>query len=106
MTPEQRSLRARIAATYMHLRYEPEEVTAPARRAFLGRFEREVDPLGCLPEAERKAKAHMALRGHMLRLALASSRARQNRSLKRSDRGASVRRGAVGAAGTELEGSW
>ena len=104
MTPEQRSLRARIAATYMHLRYEPEEVTAPARRAFLRRFEREVDPLGSLPEAERKTKAHMALRAHMLRLALASSRARQSRSLRRVDLRAPARRGALEAAGADPEG--
>jgi len=43
--------------------------TRPARQAFLSRFEREVDPDGVLPPAERHRRAHYALRAHMLRLA-------------------------------------
>jgi hypothetical protein len=43
--------------------------TRPARQAFLSRFEREVDPDGLLPPAERNRRAHYALRAHMLRLA-------------------------------------
>jgi hypothetical protein len=74
----------------MHLRYEPDEVTAPARKAFLDRFEREVDPTRSLPEGERKRKAHLALRAYMLKLAFASSRARRSRAARRVCRGESA----------------
>jgi hypothetical protein len=51
--------------------------TRPAREAFLHRFEREVDPDGVLPPAERSRRAQHALRAHMLRLAKHSVAARR-----------------------------
>jgi hypothetical protein len=51
--------------------------TAPARKAFLDRFEREVDPEGKLPPEERHQRARHAMRAHMLRLAKRSAAARQ-----------------------------
>jgi len=51
--------------------------TRPARQAFLSRFEREVDPDGKLPPAERRRRAQHALRAHMLRLAKRSVSARR-----------------------------
>ena len=45
--------------------------TLPARRAFLARFEREVDPQGELSPAERAARAENALKAHMARMRLA-----------------------------------
>jgi hypothetical protein len=51
--------------------------TRPAREAFLHRFEREVDPDGVLPPAERSRRAQHALRTHMLRLAKHSVAARR-----------------------------
>jgi hypothetical protein len=51
--------------------------TAPARKAFLDRFEREVDPEGKLPPEERHKLARHAMRAHMLRLAKRSATARQ-----------------------------
>ncbi len=50
--------------------------TRPAREAFLRRFDREVDPDGVLPPAERRRRAEHALRAHMLRLAKRSATAR------------------------------
>ena len=48
MTAEQRELRARLAAHAMHARNDSRVVSGNARRAFLERFEREVDPDGTL----------------------------------------------------------
>jgi len=79
LTPEQRSLRARLAAHAMHARHDGREVTARARSAFLARFEREVDPDGRLSVTERQHRAEQARRAHFARLALASSRSRQAR---------------------------
>ena len=77
LTPQQRSLRARIAAHTLHAQVDDEAVhTAPARKAFLDRFEREVDPDGLLPEAERVRRAAHARSAYFAKLALRSSRAR------------------------------
>jgi hypothetical protein len=76
LSPQQRSLRARTAA---HARWAKEDPTlqgAILRRGFLNRFFDEVDPERILPEAERNRRAESALKAHMYRLALASSRAR------------------------------
>jgi hypothetical protein len=72
-------MRARIAARSLHAQYDSRELTERARAAFLSRFEREVDPDGALPIAERQRRAEHAKRAYMLRLALASARARAQR---------------------------
>jgi len=81
LTPEQRAMRARIAA---HSRWakesDPQAATAPARRASMERFEREVDPGGTLPSAERSLRAEHARKAYMQRLALRSSQARRKRT--------------------------
>lgn len=51
--------------------------TQPARDKFLERFEREVDPDGVLPPAERRLRAEHAKRAHMLHLAKLSAIARR-----------------------------
>jgi hypothetical protein len=51
--------------------------TAPARQAFLDRFERQVDPDGLLPPAERAARADHARKAYMLQLARKSAAARR-----------------------------
>jgi hypothetical protein len=84
MSAEERELRARLAAHAMHARNDSRAVTANARRAFLDRFEREVDPDGLLPVAERLRRAEHAKRAHMLRLALRSARARRMRGTEGS----------------------
>ena len=51
--------------------------TAHARAAFLDRFEREVDPDGTLPPAERAIRAEHARKAYFKRLALKSAEARR-----------------------------
>jgi hypothetical protein len=75
-----RVLRARIAAHVLHAQISDEaEHTAPARAAFLSRFEREVDPDGLLAPEERARRAEHARKAYFLRLALASRKARANK---------------------------
>lgn len=79
-TPAQRSLRARLAAHTLHAQVEdPAAHTAAARRAFLDRFEREVDPDGLLPPADRARRAEHARKAYFSRLALASATARRRK---------------------------
>lgn len=77
-TPEQRALAARIAA---HSKWattpDYSAATAPARAAFLNRFEREVDPEGVLPATERARRAEHAKKAYFSRLALKSAQARR-----------------------------
>jgi hypothetical protein len=77
LTPEQRTMRARIAAHTSWARTEdPSARTKPAREAFLDRFRREVDPDGKLSETERERRARHAMKAHMQRLALRSAKVR------------------------------
>lgn len=82
MTPEQRVLRARIAAHSRWAKQDPREGTAVARAAFLDRFEHEVDPDHLLSPQERLRRAGSARKAYFARLALASSRARSARRLQ------------------------
>ncbi|MET0134712.1 MAG: hypothetical protein ABW215_14105 [Kibdelosporangium sp.] len=78
MTPEQRSLRARIAA---HASWaNTSDRTEKARKganALLARFETQVDPDGVLSPEERRQRAESARRAHMLSLAAKSAKARR-----------------------------
>lgn len=74
LTEQQRTLRARIAAHAMHAQGKTN--TAPGTRAFLGRFERQVDPDGVLTPEERARRAHHARTAYMLALSLKASKAR------------------------------
>jgi hypothetical protein len=76
-SPSQRAMRARMAAHHLHAGIaDPVAHTAPARAAFLSRFEREVDPEGLLDERERARRAEHARKAYFTRLALASAHAR------------------------------
>jgi hypothetical protein len=76
-TSEQRSLKARIASHVSWAKTpNPAERTAPARDKFLERFEREVDPDGILPRAERARRAEHLRKAYFTRLALKSAQAR------------------------------
>jgi hypothetical protein len=79
LTPQQRSIRARIGALALHSQRDRRETTAAGRAAFLGRFEREVDPDGLLDPAERARRAEFARKAYFARLALASAKARRSR---------------------------
>lgn len=78
MTPEQRVMRARLAAHTMHARGSTN--TASARRAFDERFENEVDPDRTLTPAVRAKRAAHARSAYFTKLALASARARQRQT--------------------------
>ncbi|MET7616698.1 hypothetical protein [Streptomyces sp. NPDC005408] len=84
LTPEQRRLRASIAALTLWSKTEdPSAHTAPARAAFNDRFEREVDPGATLTPTERARRAEYARKAYFSRLALASSRARAAKAAAR-----------------------
>jgi hypothetical protein len=77
LSPAERSLTARLAAHTRWAHQDPVEGTTAARQAFLSRFEREVDPDGILPEAERQRRAEHARKAYFARLALKSAKARR-----------------------------
>jgi hypothetical protein len=77
MTPEQRRLRAQIAANARWSKYMAREDQAYlARKAFFARLEREVDPEGKLPPDERAALVRNAAREFSTRLNAAKARKR------------------------------
>lgn len=84
-TAAQRTMAARAAA-YTKWSQEDDRVAAmrPARRGWYARFERQVDPDGTLPPAERARRADAAMKAHMARLALASSKARAAKKARRA----------------------
>lgn len=74
---EQRQAWGRIGAHVVHATHDSREITAPARRAFLDKFEKQVDPDGVLDPQERAKRAHHAMKAHMSQLALRSAAARR-----------------------------
>lgn len=75
--PHEMSLRGRIGAAVTHSRHDSRKLTAPAREAFLSKFEQEVDPTGVLPPEERSRRAEHARKAHMARLSRLSVMARR-----------------------------
>lgn len=77
LTPEQRALRSRVGAYASWANTtDPAARTAPARKASMERFERQVDPNNELPEAERARRADAARKAYFTQLALRSARSR------------------------------
>jgi len=72
-----RRLAAQIGAASLHAQYDSRYLTGAARKAFLDRFEREVDPLGQLSPEERARRAGHARKAYFLQLALKSAKARK-----------------------------
>jgi hypothetical protein len=80
LTPGERKLVGQIGSNESWARTTDRAArTAPARRAALDRFEREVDPNGELTPAERAKRAEFARRAYFQRLALKSAQARRRR---------------------------
>jgi hypothetical protein len=77
LTPEERTLRARLAAHVMHSKNDSKQVSQAARDAFVERFYSQVDPDGLLPAHERDRRARHALKAHMTKLAMKSAKARR-----------------------------
>lgn len=81
MTPEQRRRRARIAAHASWANTADRTArTSSGTKAFLDRFEHQVDPEGALPEEVRAAMAQHARLAYMLQLAEKSAAARRRRT--------------------------
>lgn len=81
LTPSERSLRAEAAAHTSWANTEDRSArTAPARRALLNKFEKQVDPAGLLPSAERAKRAENARRAYFAALALKSAKSRRLRA--------------------------
>jgi hypothetical protein len=87
MTAQQRSRRARIAA---HASWantaDRAGRTAAGTRAFLARFERQVDPLGVLEPELRQVMARHARKAYMLQLAERSAAARRGAQARAAGR--------------------
>lgn len=62
---------------------DPSARTAPARAAFMRRFERQVDPDGVLPEHERRRRAESARRAYYTQLSIKAQQARRARRVER-----------------------
>jgi hypothetical protein len=73
--PSDRALRARLAAHALHAQGGTN--TAPARKAFLDRFDRQVDPDGTLEPAVRAKRAEHARKAYFIALSLKSAKARR-----------------------------
>lgn len=81
LTPEQRVLRGQIAAQESWAKTEDRSArTAPARKAMLDKFEKQVDPEGRLSLPERAKRAEHARIAHFKRLSLKSAQARSSRA--------------------------
>jgi hypothetical protein len=80
------ALRGRIGGLALAATHDPREYTAAGRRAFLARFEREVDPEGILSLTERVRRATAARKLYFTRLALKSVMARKKRAARQSPR--------------------
>jgi hypothetical protein len=68
-------MKSRAAAHQLHAQGGTN--TEPARKAFMDRFEKEVDPEGKLHPKERARRAEHAKKAYFYRLALKSSQARR-----------------------------
>lgn len=81
LTPAERSMRAKLGAHAQWARTEDRTArTASARAGFHRRFENAVDPDGLLDPEERHRRAQHARKAYMLRLAMASAKARRLRT--------------------------
>ena len=80
LTASERRLRAQIAANTSWANTADRQArTAPATRAALDRFERQVDPDGTLDPAERAKRAENARKAYFQQLAFKSAKARRAR---------------------------
>lgn len=73
---DEMAARGRLGALCQQARHDVRTTTRAARRAFLARFEHEVDPDEQLPEEERARRAAAARRAYFQRLARKSAQVR------------------------------
>lgn len=77
MTTRDARLRAQIGAYSLHAQYDSRDLTANARRTFLERFDRDVDPANVLDPAERQRRSAAARSAYFRNLARLSAKARR-----------------------------
>lgn len=82
LTPEQRSLRARLAAYSLHAQGKTN--TEPARAAYDARWAKLVDPDGSLDPHERERRAGAARSAHFARMAFESAKVRRRTTRRRA----------------------
>lgn len=81
LTPAERRMRSQLGAHAQWARTTDRTArTVAARAGYYRRFENEVDPDRVLDPAERAKRAENARQAHMLKLALASAKARRLRA--------------------------
>ncbi len=73
------ALRGRIGGYRTHARHNSEEITRPAREAFIKRFEKKVDEKMELSEEERLMRVRAELKAHMNDLARKSAQRRKRK---------------------------
>lgn len=69
---------------------DPSAHTAPARKAFVEKFEKEADPDGVLDPVERARRGDLLRRAHYAKLALASAKTRRAKRNRRNEQGNSA----------------
>jgi hypothetical protein len=74
MSPEERSLRASLAAHAMHAQHDSRDTTAAAHAARWAKYEQLVDPEGHFGPAERRRRARHLMRADLARARLAGLR--------------------------------
>ncbi len=79
MTSDERRSWGRIGGLTAWAMNGPDVMVGPANAGFRRKFERQVDPAGVLPEAERAVRVERARRAYMLQLAAKSAAARKKR---------------------------
>jgi hypothetical protein len=80
LSAEERTLRARAAAYIQHSKCDVHQTTLKARAALRQKYLDQVDPDRLLDEAERDRRADAAMRGDLVRMSLASAKARRQRA--------------------------
>lgn len=86
LSPEERKVRAKLASQAMWARNNGYEHLAPARAAFMAKFEKEVDPEGALAPDERARRAEHAKKAYFLRLTLKAQVAKRKKREAERDR--------------------
>lgn len=77
LTPEQRSQRARLAALTRWSREDPTAAVHKMQNGIQAKYERQVDPEGVLPDAERMRRADAARKADLAARSFRSSRTRK-----------------------------
>jgi hypothetical protein len=90
MLPKTKSLPQQIAANVRWSKEDPTRQGEIMRAGLERRFLDEVDPNRLLPEAERIRRAESARKAFYQRLALASAKARRERSARRGGGGSNA----------------